>query len=150
MFPAPHGAVCAALLPHAMDVNIRALRARAPENLTRYHEIARLLTGRPHATAPDGVAWIATSAGNWRFRRCARTVSHRAISPSCRKKAAQSSSMKGNPIVLNEEELREIVSRSYEFRSHQTGPIVVKVERKLLSHFAAPAANRKPICAGTN
>src|ERR1017187_2900235 len=59
IFPAPHGAVCAALLPHAMDVNIRALRARAPEKLTRYHEIARLLTGRPHATASDGVAWVA-------------------------------------------------------------------------------------------
>ena len=33
MFPAPHGAVCAALLPHAMEVNVRALRARAPEKL---------------------------------------------------------------------------------------------------------------------
>ena len=30
MFPAPHGAVCAALLPHVMEVNVRALRARDP------------------------------------------------------------------------------------------------------------------------
>ena len=30
MFGAPHGAVCAALLPHVLDVNLRALRARAP------------------------------------------------------------------------------------------------------------------------
>ena len=31
-FPAPHGAVCAALLPHVMAANIRALRQRAPES----------------------------------------------------------------------------------------------------------------------
>src|SRR5262249_16681591 len=31
MFPAPHGAVCAALLPHVMAVNLRALRRRQPE-----------------------------------------------------------------------------------------------------------------------
>ena len=61
MFPAPHGAVCAALLPHAMAVNMRALRARAPQGqaLRRYEEVARLLTGRPHATANDGVQWVA-------------------------------------------------------------------------------------------
>jgi alcohol dehydrogenase class IV len=34
MFPAPHGAVCAALLPHVMQVNIRALRARAMQGDT--------------------------------------------------------------------------------------------------------------------
>ena len=47
MFDAPHGAVCAALLPHGMEVNIRALRARAPgsEPLGRYRTVARLLTG---------------------------------------------------------------------------------------------------------
>ena len=112
MFPAPHGAVCAALLPHAMDVNIRALSARAPEKLARYHEIARLLTGRPHATAPDGVAWIADLCRQLEIpplRTYGVTQSDLAL---LTEKAAQSSSMKGNPIVLNEEELREIISRS--------------------------------------
>ena len=48
MFPAPHGAVCAALLPHVMAANIRALRERAPESaaLARYETVARLLTGK--------------------------------------------------------------------------------------------------------
>src|SRR5207245_11298164 len=52
MFPAPHGAVCAALLPDTMEVNLRALRRRAPESetLRRFDEIARILTGRPEAT----------------------------------------------------------------------------------------------------
>ena len=35
MFPAPHGAVCAALLPHAMGVNVRALRRTRPRKTGR-------------------------------------------------------------------------------------------------------------------
>jgi alcohol dehydrogenase class IV len=31
-FAAPHGAICAALLPHVMAANIRALRQRAPDS----------------------------------------------------------------------------------------------------------------------
>src|ERR1043166_1844665 len=46
MFPAPHGAVCAALLPHAMEVNLRGSKDRS-----RFDEVARLLTGRTHARA---------------------------------------------------------------------------------------------------
>src|SRR5438105_6188663 len=60
MFPAPHGAVCAALLPHAVEINVEALRARAPdgEALRRYETVARLLTGQPHASAEDAVRWL--------------------------------------------------------------------------------------------
>ena len=49
MFPAPHGAVCAALLPHVMEANLRALRLRQPDSpaLARYEAVARLLTGQP-------------------------------------------------------------------------------------------------------
>src|SRR5207237_4785385 len=59
MFPAPHGAVCAALLPHVMAVNLRALRRRAPgpEMLRLFDEIARLLTGRPESSADADTAW---------------------------------------------------------------------------------------------
>ena len=46
MFPAAHGAVCAALLPHVMSINVQALNARQPESeaLGRYDEVARILT----------------------------------------------------------------------------------------------------------
>ena len=58
---APHGAICAAVLPHAIEVNIEALRRRAPASvaLRRYDEIARILTRQPHAMADDAVLWIA-------------------------------------------------------------------------------------------
>ena len=60
MWTAPHGAICAAVLPHAIEVNVEALRRRAPASpaLRRYDEIARLLTRQPHAIADDAVLWI--------------------------------------------------------------------------------------------
>ena len=57
---APHGAVCAAVLGAAMEVNLSALRERAPEHpaLLRMAEVATLLTGRPDATPEDAIDWL--------------------------------------------------------------------------------------------
>jgi len=57
---APHGALCAALLPHGMAANVAALRARALGHpvLERYATIARLLTGRNEASVEDGIDWV--------------------------------------------------------------------------------------------
>ena len=48
-FPAPHGAVCAALLPHVIAANIAALRAESHDHptLARYATVGRVLAGRP-------------------------------------------------------------------------------------------------------
>jgi alcohol dehydrogenase class IV len=109
---APHGAVCAALLPYAMDVNVRALRARAPagEALRRYDEVARLLTGRPHASAEDGVQWIGQLCRTLEIPPLGTYGVTRADIPSLVQQSAQASSMKGNPIVLTGEELREVIA----------------------------------------
>lgn len=57
---APHGAICAALLPQVMEVNIWAMQRRDTRNpaLDRYAEVARLLTGSEDATPVHGVAWV--------------------------------------------------------------------------------------------
>ena len=112
MFPTPHGAACAAVLPHAMEVNVRALRARAPEKLIRYDEVARLVTGMPHAFAADGVAWIAALCRELEIPPLRAYGVGESDLPALVEKAAQSSSIKGNPIVLTGEELREIISRA--------------------------------------
>src|SRR5208282_3706536 len=59
-FPAPHGAICAALLPHVMAMNLRALRQRDPNGpaLARYEEAAWWLAGDMKAKADDGVKWV--------------------------------------------------------------------------------------------
>ena len=109
---APHGAVCAAVLPYAMEVNVRALHARAPagEALRRYDEVARLLTGRPHAGAEDGVQWIGHLCRRLEIPPLGTYGVTQADVGSLVQQAARTSSMKGNPIVLTEEELREIIA----------------------------------------
>ena len=112
MFPAPHGAVCAALLPHVMEANVQALRERAAgaEPLRRYDEIARLLTGQSHATAEDGVRWVAALCRKLEVPPLRAYGLDEAAIPDLVSKAAAASSMKGNPIALTSEELRRIVS----------------------------------------
>jgi len=114
MFPAPHGAVCAAVLPHAMDVNVRALRQRAPESdaLRRYGEVARLLTGNPLAMAEDGVEWIAEICRRLEIPPLRAYGVRREDFGALVEKAAQASSMKANPIPLTPEELTEIIARA--------------------------------------
>ena len=114
MFPAPHGAVCAALLPLVMEVNLRALRQRAPTSaaLPRYEEIAHLLTGDAGATADAGVAWTRELCAALEIPR----LRHHGVTqndlPLLCEKSAAASSMKGNPIALTTDELREILERA--------------------------------------
>ena len=114
MFPAPHGAVCAALLPHAMEINLEALRRRAPESraLGRYDEVARLLTGKPHASAADGIVWIAALCRRFEIPALSAYGVTAADVPLLARRAAEASSMKGNPISLTREELEEIIGRA--------------------------------------
>ncbi|MDR3700572.1 MAG: iron-containing alcohol dehydrogenase [Candidatus Sulfopaludibacter sp.] len=114
MFPAPHGAACAAVLPYAMQINVRALRQRAPESqaLARYAEIGRLLTGSPQATAEDGVAWVRAICGKLEIPPLRAWGVSDADIPVLVEKAAKASSMKANPLPLTPEELREMISQA--------------------------------------
>jgi alcohol dehydrogenase class IV len=109
MFPAPHGAVCAALLPHVMAANLRALRQRQPTSaaIARYTEVARWLTDRTHATADDGVAWVRQLVSDLRIPSLAAYGLTRDHAAEIVSRAARASSMQANPIVLTAEELLE-------------------------------------------
>jgi len=114
MFPAPHGAVCAALLPGVMAANIRALRERTPDSpaLRRYDEVARLLTGRPQATAEDGAAWTAELCRALRIPPLRAWGVAESEVAAVVEKARQASSMKANPIPLTEAELCQVLSEA--------------------------------------
>jgi alcohol dehydrogenase class IV len=114
MFDAPHGAVCAALLPAVLEVNLRALRQRQPQTATlqRFGELARLLTGLPGATADDAIVWtrdLRTELQIPPLRTYGLTL---ADVPVLCEKAAAASSMKGNPVVLETTDLWDILERS--------------------------------------
>jgi alcohol dehydrogenase class IV len=110
MFPAPHGAVCAALLPHAMRTNLEALRQRQPKSdtLRRFERVARLLTGRPAATADEGVDWIRTLVSDLHIPGLAAYGLKKQDAAELVEKAAHASSMKANPITLTPSELMQI------------------------------------------
>ena len=112
MFPAPHGAVCAAVLPHAMEINIAALRRRDPESLAllRYQEIARILTGRSQAIAEEGTQWVADLCRHLEIPPLGAYGVGRDDAEAVIEKAASASSMKANPLVLTPTELREILA----------------------------------------
>ena len=114
MFPIPHGAACAAVLPHAVEINIRALREREPESraLGRYEEVARILTGRPQATAADGARWLGMLCRRLEVPALRTYGVTETDIPALAEKAARASSMQANPIKLTREELAEIVSRA--------------------------------------
>lgn len=115
-FDAPHGAVCAALLPHVLDVNLRALTERAPSHPARmrYFALGQMLTGDARATEVDCIGWVR--------ELCAALevpgLSHYGVQgrdvPALVQKAKAASSMRGNPLPLMDEELTEIATLALE------------------------------------
>jgi alcohol dehydrogenase class IV len=113
-FHAPHGVVCAALLPHVMEANVRSLRQRQPasEPLRRYDEVARLVTGSGTATAEAGIEWVRKLVTNLRIPGLGQYGLKREYTAELVGKAAQASSMKANPITLTPEELAWVLERA--------------------------------------
>lgn len=112
MVMAPHGAICAALLPATCRVNVAALSSRDPDNpaLARYAEAGELVTGTPGIDAL--LAWLTDTnelLGIPGLRELGLTDDR--VAEACVKGSA-ASSMKGNPIELSGDELSEIVAGS--------------------------------------
>ena len=114
MFDAPHGAVCAALLPHVMTANLQALRERQPDAsaLRRYDDLGPLLTGLPAARAEQAVAWVRRLVADLRIPALATYGLREEDVPVLVAKAAQASSMKANPIPLTPVELTGILGQA--------------------------------------
>ena len=114
MFPAPHGAVCAALLPHVMNINIAALRARRPQSpvLARYAEVARLLTGSECAPPEEAAVWVLELIVELKIPRLGAYGLTSTHIPVLAERATAASSTKANPIPLTLDELSEILARA--------------------------------------
>jgi alcohol dehydrogenase class IV len=114
MFAAPHGAVCAALLPHVFHANAKAIAERAPgsDAAGRMTEAARLLTGDTTAAATDGADWLTELVGDLTVPGLSSWGLTPADIPAIVDQAARSSSMGGNPVRLRAEELAEVMARA--------------------------------------
>ena len=111
---APHGAICAALLPFVIDVNVRALQARNPESksLDRYNVIAKILTNNQNAKAEHAIEWIQELCKVMQVPSLKILGLEKKDIPTVALKSRQASSMKGNPIELNDDELIEILEKA--------------------------------------
>ena len=111
LYPAPHGMICARLLPFVVEANVRALQEREPNSpvLQRYAEVAQLLTGRSTAGASDAIGWLHQLCADLNVAPLSQFGFTAQDIPSVVAQAQKASSMKGNPIVLNAEELSEIL-----------------------------------------
>ncbi len=112
MLYAPHGAICAKLLPLVMEANIEAMKAEKHAGLARYEEVASILTGNPSASASDGLKWVDELVNELKILSLSAhgmTVGH---IPEAVQKTLSASSYKGNPIPLKADVLTEILEKA--------------------------------------
>ena len=109
-FPIPHGVVCGTLVAEATEVNLRALAAREPDNpaVRKYAAVGALLTGE------DAPAALVACLREWVERlSLPRLGAFNMTSADIEGMVRQCSgaSMKTNPLVLEDAEVREILER---------------------------------------
>jgi alcohol dehydrogenase class IV len=126
MFPVPHGAVCARLLPFVIQANVNALeaaaraggderigRAHCAEYLRRFQEVAALLTGRADASIQAGITFLFQLCENLGIKPLRNFGVRPTHFPAIVEKSRRSSSMRGNCLELNEGELAAILKQAY-------------------------------------
>lgn len=113
MFPAPHGVICANLLPFVMKANIKALQQHdSKQFLLRYDEVAQILTEKSDAGAEDGIAWIHDLCEILDVPSLSNFGITKYHFPELVDKSKNTSSMKGNPVNLTDEDLTEILVKA--------------------------------------
>jgi alcohol dehydrogenase class IV len=115
-FPIPHGVVCGTLLATAAEVNIRALRDRQPDHpaLAKYAELGMLLSGTRSVTTEAAAALLVEILHEWTAQLGLPRLRDYGVGlddfprivANCR-----GNSMKTNPIVLSDDEVRDILEQ---------------------------------------
>ncbi len=114
MHNAPHGVLCAAILPHVMETNITLhYRASHALALERYDEVARIVTGEPGALADQGITWVQELCQELHIPSLAAYGLDKTDCSAVVTKSQNASSMKGDPIALTKEELLEILDKAF-------------------------------------
>ena len=112
MLHAPHGAICAKLLPLVMEANIKTMQSENHAGLARYEEVARIVTGNQTATVDDGVKWVSDLVSELKIPSLSSHGMTETHIPEAVQKTLNASSYKGNPLPLNEQILSEILTKA--------------------------------------
>lgn len=110
-FKAPHGAVCAALLAPVWRANLKALRSRNDSHaaLSRFEKAGGLLTQKADASDDDVCSWLQQLTARLQIPGLAHHGIRATDFEGIAKQAMQASSMKGNPVILSQEILVDIL-----------------------------------------
>ena len=113
MYPISHGEICASLLAAVIEVNITALKRQNNFGiLEKFSEIARVFSGNAEAKAEDGIESIKELVKKLNIPSLTTLGLTRDNFPELVANSKNSSSMKGNPVALNDDELYSILEKS--------------------------------------
>ena len=110
----PHGVACARLLSPVLAVNARRLASadHPQETLQRCAEVARILTGLPDADMAEAVAWIDRLCHRLHIPALGRFGLRESDFSVIAANAQNASSMRGNPVELDEADLIAILKQT--------------------------------------
>jgi alcohol dehydrogenase class IV len=109
--PVPHGAACAALLPHVLEANLRASEPGSPV-WVKFRELAGLLTGDPGADTQDGLRWVHDLVTDLQVPGLRRYGLSAADLDLIAERGLAASSMKANPVTFNQAALVAILVKA--------------------------------------
>jgi alcohol dehydrogenase class IV len=111
MLSARHGMICARLLPFVIEINVKSLIKNNPssDSLKRFDTIAQNLTNNTQVSAMDAVSWIKNICAEMKIPALKDFGLKESHIPEIVKQAKKSSSTKGNPVELTDEELTQIL-----------------------------------------
>jgi alcohol dehydrogenase class IV len=113
----PHGAICARLLPEVMERNLARATDTMPAVCDRFGEIARYL-GAEEPTPESAIRAVRCMLERSSLRGMAHFGFSEKHFPEITTPALRASSMKGNPVDLNTEELMTILQKSLHDPDH--------------------------------
>lgn len=114
-FPIPHGVACGTLLAEATRINIEALAARAPTHaaLEKYAKVGRLLSRQAPPDHDAAHAMLLDTLQNWTRTLELPRLGHFGVTAADIPRIvanSRGSSMKTNPVVLEDAEIARIVA----------------------------------------
>jgi len=113
-FPIPHGVVCGTLVASATRINIHSMSAREPNNtaLAKYWRAAEILCQRRFIDPQVAFNKLIDLLAQWTNELALPRLSHYGLQETALDKViahCRGSSMKTNPIVLTDEEIRQVL-----------------------------------------
>lgn len=112
---APHGALCAVLLPHSLERLHAAIRNIQPTStcLFKLEALAEMILDDPKASITEALSWLHA----WVASFALPSLRHYGLSqqecPLLAEKALASSSIKGHPVDMTPQEVCDLVQRAY-------------------------------------